>query len=523
MARLDTLGEAKEVAQIGSVIGREFSDAMLRAIAPDHSNIEGALRRLCDSGLAGETSQDGVRIITFHHALIQDAAYESLLKRRRREFHRLVAEAMLAQEPAFVGVEPEVIAHHCSRGGLAEPAVAHWLAAGRHALDRAANLPALTYLRAALEDLEHLPVSTARSKTELAVQMALAPASWAIYGWAAKEVEVACSRAHELATEIGDHESMFGSAWGVWTNYFLRGEMDLALAAAQKVDAMAKAAGAPIMLVAADHAVGFTLYFRGDLAAALERAESGAALCDDETDRQITRMFQLSSASTLYAIIAPSLWMMGREAESDAALARSLESAEKLDHAPSIAFSLGFNSWMLLHKREWRRLRQHAVRTVALSQEEGFQLWLPLGHMFNNLCDAAEGRPASGLAAAFGDFDRFAATGTGVCQSHVHAALGEFLIEAGREEEAAQRIDARIESALRRNERVYLSELYRVRGLAHRNMGDLDRARGDIATACDIARSQGAVTFLRRAEESKRLLFNESISVATFRRNEGHG
>ncbi len=506
MARLDQLGAAKELAQIASVIGREFTAAMLRAVAPDHPDIEGGLRRLCESRLAREGRDSDADVITFHHALIQDAAYESLLKKRRRDLHRAVAEAMLAQDPAFAGAEPEVIAHHCSKGGLAEPAVSYWLAAGLHALDRAANLSALTYLRSALEDLEHLPPSTARSKSELAIQMALAPAAMAIQGWAANEVEAACSRAHELAAQLGDPESMFGSAWGLWTHYFLRGEMELALAAAQKVDAMASAAGTPIMLVAADHAVGFTLYFRGDLAAALERAESGAARCDDETDRQIARMFQLSSASTLQAIAAPSLWMMGREAESDTALARSVECAEKLAHAPSIAFSLGFNSWMLLHKREWRRLRAHAVRTVAMSEEEGFRLWLPLGHMFNNLCDAAEGRLEPGLAAAFDDFDRFAATGTGVCQSHVHAPLGEFLIEAGRAEEAAQRLDARIESAIRRNERVYLSELYRVRGLAHRDLGALDQAHDDIATACEIARSQGAVTFLRRAEESQRAL-----------------
>ena len=508
-ARLDLLGEAKELAQIGSVIGREFTAAMLRTVAPEHSDIDGGLRRLCESGLAREHHGNDAVVITFHHALIQDAAYESLLKRRRRDLHRAVAEAMLAPDPAFAGAEPEVIARHCSKGGLAEPAVSYWLAAGMHALDRAANLAALTYLRAALEDLEDLPPSPARSKSELAIQMALAPAAMAIHGWAAKEVETACSRAHALAADLGDAESMFGSAWGLWTNYFLRGEMDLALAAAQRVDAMATAAGAPIMLVAADHAIGFTLYFRGDLAGALERAESGVARFDENTERKIVRMFQFSSTTAIHAFAAASLWMMGREADSNAALVRSLECAEKLGHAPSIAFSLGFNSWMLAHKREWRRLRAHADRTVALSEEEGFQLWLPLGHMFNNLCDAAEGRLESGIAAAFDDFERFAATGTGVCQSHVHAPLGEFLIEAGRVEEAARRLDARIESAIRRNERVYLSELYRVRGLARRALGALAQAHADIAMACDIARSQGAVTFLQRAEESQRILLGD--------------
>jgi tetratricopeptide (TPR) repeat protein len=502
MARLDRLGKAKELAQIGSVIGREFTAAMVRAVMPDYPDIEGGLRRLCGSGLAREHPEDDVVGITFHHALIQDAAYESMLKKRRRDVHRDVAEATLARHPAFAGAEPEVIARHCSRGGLPEPAVSHWLAAGQHALDRAANLPALTYLRSALEDLEHLTPSKERSTTELAIQTALAPAAMAIHGWAAREVETACSRAHELAVELGDSTSMFGSAWGLWTHYFLRGEMDLALTAAHSVDAMATASGSTSLLVAADHAVGFTLYFRGDLAAAIRRAEVGAARFDEEIERTIVRMFQFSSTTAMYSFAAPSLWMMGREEEADAALERALSLPEKFAHAPSIAFSLGFNSLMLLHRREWSRVRDCSLRTVALSQEEGFQMWLPLGQVLIGLCDAAGGRLESGLAAAFDAFDRFAATGTGVCQSHVHAPMGEFLIEAGRAKEAVRRLDERIESAIRRQERVYLSELYRVRGLAHRDLAALDRARADISTACDIARSQGAATLLRRAQES---------------------
>ena len=157
MARLDQLGKAKELAQIGSVIGREFTASMVQAVASDYSNIEGDLRRLCGSGLAQEYREDKADGIIFHHALIQDAAYELLLKTRRRDLHRAVAEAMLAEEPAFAGSEPEVIARHCSKGGLPGPAVSHWLAAGQHALARAANAPAVAYLRSGLEQLARFP------------------------------------------------------------------------------------------------------------------------------------------------------------------------------------------------------------------------------------------------------------------------------------------------------------------------------------------------------------------------------
>ena len=295
MARLDQLGPVKELAQIGSVIGREFSPAMLQAIAPRHPDIEGGLHRLRDSGLADEAERDGARVIIFHHALVQDTAYESLLRRRRRELHRAVAEAMLAQQPAFAGTEPEVIARHCSRGGLSEPAVDHWLAAGLHALDRAANLPALAHLRAALEDLREVPTSATRSKTELAVQMALAPASMAIHGWAAAEVEAACRRATELATAVDDKEALFGATWGLWTHFFIRGEMDPALQTARTVAGMADKTGSSFLALAAAHALTYSHYSRGEYRDAPSAGREGIARYEEESDLRALRAFQLST------------------------------------------------------------------------------------------------------------------------------------------------------------------------------------------------------------------------------------
>jgi hypothetical protein len=325
----------------------------------------------------------------------------------------------------------------------------------------------------------------------------------AIHGWASPQVAQACSRANELATQLDDAESMFGSAWGLWTHYFLRGEMDLALAAAQSVDAMASAEGTIVKLVAADHAVGFTLYFRGELAA-LARAQAGAARFDEETERQIVRMFQFSSTTALHGFAAAALWMTGREAEADAALVRSLALPERLAHAPSVAFSLAFTQFALMYRRNWSRVRATALRLLALSAGEGFQMWVPQAQTFLGLCDAAEGHVEEGLATAIDSFERYAGTGTSLTLSHLLPCLGEFLISADRPGEAVQRLDTMIESAVRRREGVYLSELYRVRGLAHYALGALDPARADIAGARDLSRSQGALTLLRRAEVSQR-------------------
>ncbi|WP_165943375.1 adenylate/guanylate cyclase domain-containing protein [Roseicella aquatilis] len=503
MARLDALGTAKELAQTGSVIGREFTPAMLRAIAPDHPDIEGDLRRLCASGLADENGEGPSRTVTFHHALVQDTAYESLLRRRRRDIHHAIAAAMLAQHPAFAGAEPEVVARHCTHGGLPEAAVAHWLLAGQQALGRAANLSALHLLRCALEQLELVPEGEGHRRTELGIRMALAPACMAIHGWGSPEVEAACRRARDLAEGLGDGESLFGATWGLWSNYFLRGEMEPALETARAVDAMAEAAGATLLRVAADHAVGFTLYFRGDLEGALARAEAGIARYEEETERQIARMFQFSSTTALFSFGAVSLWMMGREAEADAALGRALALPEELAHAPSLAFSLAFTQYTLLYRRDWRRVRETSQRLLALSEAEGFRLWIPQARTFLGLCEAAEGRLEEGLEAALASFEAYAATGTGLTLMQLLPHLGEFLIAAGRAGEAVQRLDAMIASAEGRREGAYLSELYRVRAVAQGALGRAEAALADIEAAQALARRQGAVTLRRRAEATR--------------------
>jgi tetratricopeptide (TPR) repeat protein len=499
MARLDRLGPAKELAQLGSVIGREFNAEMLRIIAPDNSDIEDGLRRLCASGLAFERAGDVSGAIVFHHALIQDTAYEALLKKRRREIHRAIAEAMLAGHEAFAGTEPETVARHCSRGGLDEAAMQHWLMAGLHALDRAANAPAMAYLNAALEHLERLPEDETRAATELKIQMALAPATMAIDGWAAPAVARTCLRARSLAVDLGDGASLFGATWGLWTNYFLRGEMDPALETAEAVDMMAEGANQDVLRVTADHAVGFTRYFRGELDLALERADRGIGRYNEEAERYIVRMFQFSSTTALYGFRASSLWMKGRDAEASEALRQALELPDHLGHAPSIAFSLAFTQYTLMYMRDWKRVRETSMRLIRISEREGFRMWIPQAGVFLGLCDAADGKLDRGLQRALDSFNDYVATGTGLTLSQLVPSMAEFLIEAGRAREAIERLDQMIAAVNQRREVAYASELYRARAQAKRAIGAEAEALADAKEALRVAVGQSADALVARA------------------------
>lgn len=499
-ARLDQLGETKELAQIGSVIGREFTVAMLRAVAPDHPDLEGGLQRLRDSGLAHEFQENSAVGIIFRHALIQDVAYESLLKTRRRDLHEAVAKAMLAKNPAFAGVEPEVIALHCSKGGLPEPAVSHWLWAGQHALSRAANGPAVTYLRSGLEQLLLLPDDSDRRRTELEIHMGLAPAASAIYGWAAREVETTCRRAIELATALGDGEALCGATWGLWTNYFIRGEMGPALETARAVEAMAAETGSMFLALAAAHALTYTHYSRGEYREAAAAGEAGMARFDPESDLQALRAFQLSPSLALPTLLANVYWFLGDEARAYATLARAHAMAEAMKHPPALVHCLCVSSYFLVFAGEWERLGPIVDRAIQISAEEGFRFWEQMERVVQAFLDAERGDRDGGIRRAIENIKGFKATGASIVISQFEPRLAELLIESGDEAEAIRRLSETIVDAERRIEGTYLPELYRVRAIARDRLGHHEHAMQDARLAVTIAESQGAAPLIRRAE-----------------------
>jgi len=198
MARLDRLGPAREVAQIGAVIGRDFSYALLRAVSGmDDAALQTTLDRLADADILlvqGLPPQSEYR---FKHALIQDAAYENLLKSRRQQFHRLIAQTLVERFPEVAEAEPAIIGHHYTEAGLGEQAIVFWQKAGQRAVERSANLEAIAHLTKALEILKTQPETAARDRQELVLQTTVGVPLIAVKGMAAPEVQRAYARAQQ--------------------------------------------------------------------------------------------------------------------------------------------------------------------------------------------------------------------------------------------------------------------------------------------------------------------------------------
>ena len=226
MARLDRLSTAKPVAQLGATLGREFHYSHLHAMSNlEELTLQNELMRLEEAELVYRDGLPPNARYSFKHALIQEAAYESLLKGRRREIHQHIAKVLENEFPSTTESEPEVLAYHYTRAMLAGRAIPYWMEAGQRALKRApANPEAISHLTQGLELLQTLPEGPERDKKELTMQVGLNPAYMITKGWGAKEVEVVSKRAQELSKKLGDGQSLYAATWGLCFNYFLRGQ-----------------------------------------------------------------------------------------------------------------------------------------------------------------------------------------------------------------------------------------------------------------------------------------------------------
>jgi class 3 adenylate cyclase len=225
MARLDRLAVVKDVAQLGAVLGREFTYEILQAVAPlDEATLQQALARLVEAELLYQRGLPLQATYIFKHALIQDAAYQSLLKSTRQQLHQRIVQVLEARFPETAETQPELLAHHCTEAGLSAQAVPYWQRAGERALQRSANFEAVSHVTRGLEVLTALPETHERTHQELALQLTLGPALAATKSQQAPETARTYARACELARQVGDTPQRFPALWGFWYAHMAQGQ-----------------------------------------------------------------------------------------------------------------------------------------------------------------------------------------------------------------------------------------------------------------------------------------------------------
>jgi class 3 adenylate cyclase/tetratricopeptide (TPR) repeat protein len=517
MSRIDRLGPSRITAQLAAAIGREYSFELLRAVSErDAAELEADLDRLVDAGLVREADVGHVRGYVFKHALVQAAAYESLLRSTRAHLHARIALVLRRDFPDEAERRPEVVARHLSGAGQHEQASDYWSAAGARALARMAVPEAHGHYSQALEGIKSLPETPDTLAKELDLQIAIAPTLMTVHGWAAPSVAEACERARSLCIELQCPDKLYAPVWGLWTNRFVSGQLESALVTANEALEMAKASTMPMLEVTGRHALSYTHYYRGEWAEAIGHAKAGIALYNVEQERALTSTFQISSTVNLVAALGSSLWMQGYQERGLAELERMIAIARDIRHPSALSNALGVACYMLTFHRDASRMLRYATEVKGFARDEGWELWYAVGVMSSGWSRLRLGQKADGLSELFEGVALFRATGSDLMGPTVGVIHGEGLHAAGRSSEALAMLAETVTKAERGHVGLLLPEVHRLAGTIHLETGALADAETSFTAALDTAAAQQALSLELRAALSYQALLER-----TGRRAEG--
>jgi class 3 adenylate cyclase len=502
MARLDRLEDGREVAQIAAVIGRQFSLALLEDIyTKDAAALETALSKLLAAGIVFPQGRGLERGFSFKHALVRDAAYESLLLARRREWHERIARALEQRFPEIAANEPELLAHHFGGAGLAEPACDYRMRAGDRAMSRSAYKEAVAHFSAGLNVADGIAVSTDRMRHRLDFLLKLGAAQTPIKGAHATEVEEVYRRASEIGEIIGDQTAFFKAKWGLWLAANMGRKSTLARNRAKELVALAERSGDNDLLFEAHHCRWSTAFFNGEVVAALDESRIGAQSYDPSRHRHLGPTYGGHDPGVCaHGVHALALRLRGERLASQDATARAIALAEMLDHPYSIAHALT-NAGMS-HQVGGDRAATYAVAERMREIAEKFSLPPPLATSLALLSwvGAAGSGAADAANAVDAEIDKAIAVGP-LPQWYLGLA-GEVLLAAGRPADGIALLDRGLAMLEEPGVGFYLPEIYRLRGQCLLAIDRSAKAQAQHAfiAARDIARQQGATIFLHRAE-----------------------
>jgi len=500
LARLDLLGEAKGVAQLAAMLGREFSREVLAAVwVGSEEALASGLDRLVQAGFV-YPADDGARgRYLFKHALIQDAACESLLKSNLAAHHRRIAEVLETRFTDLLTEQPEVIAHHYAAGKLPERAARLWLDAGRQALRRNAHVEAAAHLRSALAAHAELPWTPQRALAELDVQITLGTALVAAKGYASSDVESAWMRAQQLCASVGDVPQQFPALFGMWMFQCVRANHRAALEISENIVRRAEAVQSGDLLIEALLARGISNFFLGDFAPARSNFERIDALYDPALHGAHRFQFGQDPLAIALIYLAWVQWITGDGPASLATIERATVLARGLEHPFTLSFVLAFSGWLRLYRDEVAEAAVLADETIALCTAEDIPVFLAQGLVIAAWCRCERGEP-DGAAAMQSALDIFRSTGSRCFLPYWESFQAEAASRQAEPGPAIERLDRALAAMETTQERWAEPEVHRLRGLALERLG---HAASD-AEACHrkaVAAAQrlGAPGWERRA------------------------
>jgi TolB-like protein len=509
LARLDRLGPAaKQAAQAGAAIAREFSYELLAASVGELPKpaLDEALERLVEAGLVFQRGTPPAAHYLFKHALIQDIAYSTLLRRVRQNLHRRIAAALEARFPDLIEARPEIAAHHFGEGLDTAKAVAYWHRAGQVAVARSAVREADTQLRRGLALLRTLPESGERKRRELDFHITLTAALMGARGYADPEIAALLEGSQQLVTETGGLGSAlhFSVLYGIWVVAYVGGNAGRLVGLAREFQSLAETRAASGPCLIGHRLLGASLMVVGNYREALPELRLAASLYEPDEHRELAFRYGQDVGATALCYLAWALWHNGFLAEAALTADRAIRHARGFGHSHTLVYTLWHAATVSVLARDAVRVAALADEVVAISDEHGFAMWLAYGNVFAGWAAARRGEVAAGIGRMRAGIAAAAATGARLFEPLFLGLLAEGLALGGRAAEALAQLDAAVADAARTGNAAALADLRRWRGIVLQSLGsaNADAAESALTQAVAEARRQGSRFYELRAATS---------------------
>ena len=497
MARLDRLGSAKEVVQIGAAIGREFSHALLAAVAArPEAELGAALDRLVDAGLLSRHGIPPHTDYLFKHALVQDAAYGLLLREPRRALHGRIAETLESQFADTAASEPEIVAHHFSQAERFESAYLYYERAGARSVARSAFAEAIAHFNAALAQASSLPPGAERGRCEIAILLKLGPAVMVVRGQRVPEIEQIYRRATDIAVTLDDEQPLFKALWGLWLNANLNGRTDVARDRAEELVALGKQSGREDLVLEAIHCRWSTANFRGDVSETLAGARDGLRLYDPARHNRLGAEFGAHDPGVCAHVVRGfSFAQQGRPHQAAESVDRSIALSRTLNHVPTTTFAItnALTTYQMIGDRA--AVIRQASEVLDMADRLGLPGPRSIARFFAAWARALGDQLEAGLQVMEAEFQNVSVMGS--MPALYAGMLAGVRLEAGQDAQALELLDKVLLTVTEPGVGLYLPEIHRLHGecLLRTVPPDVDEAVRDFETAIATAKQQQAHTF----------------------------
>jgi class 3 adenylate cyclase/predicted ATPase len=503
MERIDRLGTVRLVTQIGAAIGREFSHGLLRIACrlPD-DELETALARLVASELVVQRGAGTEAVYTFKHALVQDAAYNSMLRSSRRQLHAQIATALETHFPELMDIQPELFAQHYAEAGLVERSVAYWWSAGEKSTARSAMAEAAAQFQKGLDQLELLPDAPARKRRELEFLSALGAALRFARGQATPEMGQAFARARQLWEQLGSPSQFLHIPYGQSRYHTFRGESDLARRLDEDLLRLSRQRNDSAGLVLSHDCSGRDHLLAGRFASSRSHFEEVIALYDPVSHGTLVNQIGSYPHAISRGYLAIALFCLGFPDQAFSHSNLAVAEAGRLAHPPTLAVTLSTESRLLCLTGDKAALDDRASHLIALATEQRFPTYRMLGTIYRGWAKVNTGELEAGLSLLRNGSNAYLATGAKTRTPYHNALLARACEIAGQFEESLHLLDEALQVAERIGESWFTAELLRHKGQLMLRQGDIEAAQAFFRQAFAIAKQQDAKLWELRAAVS---------------------